>query len=493
MEASTPKKPIRLRMAPSPTGYLHIGTARATLFNWLMAKHLKGTFILRIEDTDKERSRPEYEKQLIEGLHWLGLEWDEGPDLDQGGNLTSRGDYGPYRQSERTSIYRKYLEKLLTDGRAYYCYCTTEELEAQRQLMEADGLPPKYNGRCAGLASPPPDRDPQVIRFRVQENKIKFRDIIRGNMEFDTALFGDLVVAKDLDSPLYNFAVVIDDEEMKISHVVRGEDHLANTPKQILIQQALGFETPIYAHLPLILNADRSKMSKRKNKASLLEYKTEGYLPEAMCNFLALLGWHPSEDNREIFSLDELIQEFELERVQKAGAIFNPEKLDWINGQYIKKMEDAELAEKLKPFVAQKRGGAEQNLLLRLVAITKERLKKLSDFNDLTEIFFSLPDYNPAMLVWKKSSPAETRDVIQGLNHTLDAAPEDIFESRETLVKALGALSQKYERGTLFWPLRVALSGQASSPDALDIAVVLGKKETISRLKTALNKTLIIN
>ena len=256
--AVKPDTDIRVRMAPSPTGPLHIGTARTTLSNWLFARSMGGTFILRIEDTDKERSKKEYERELLEGLAWLGIDWDEGPVLD---SEKYKGDSGPYRQSERTEIIGKYLEKLMAQGDAYYCYCTKEDLEAQRQAMLASGLQPKYNGRCRMYlpssqggedAKPPTDRTPQVIRFKVPEVKVEFKDLIRGKVVFDAALFGDQVIAKDLDSPLYNFAVVVDDELMRISHVIRGEEHISNTPKQILLQRALGLREVIYAHLPLI-------------------------------------------------------------------------------------------------------------------------------------------------------------------------------------------------------------------------------------------------
>ncbi len=487
MEASS-KKPVRLRMAPSPTGYLHIGTARTTLFNWLYARHIGGVFVLRMEDTDKERSKPEYEIQLIEGLHWLGLEWDEGPDIDESGKLVSKGEYGPYRQSERTDIYKKYLEKLLSEGKAYYCYCTAEELEAQRQSMEADGVSPKYSGKCRSLTSPPSDRKSSVIRFKVAEEKVSFKDLIRGTVEFDAALMGDIVIAKDLDTPLYNFAVVVDDYEMRISHVVRGEDHIANTPKQILIQKALDFETPVYAHVPLILNSDRSKLSKRKNKASLLEYRDDGYLPEAMCNFMALLGWHPSADDREILSLEEISKEFTIERVQKAGAIFDKNKLDWINSQYIKKLSEVDLAEKLTPLLETKRGVVDKKILNKLIALERDRIKTLSEFVDATALFFELPDYGGKILTWRKSNPQEAREVLMEAIELMKGADEEFFEDKEALSNLIAPLLTKHEKGSVFWPIRVALSGSETSPDPLDIACVVGRRETVKRLEIALGK-----
>jgi len=332
MEASAPKtagKSIRVRFAPSPTGPIHIGSIRTALFNWLFARKYGGTFVLRIEDTDKERSEKRYDDELLEGLSWMGLNWDEGPQTasDAGqlaldGAAHEKGEFGPYRQSERTAIYHKYLQQLIESGDAYYCYCSKEDIEAQRQMMLAQGLPPKYSGHCRNLAAPPEGKSPEVIRFKTPEVKVEFKDLVRGKVVFDAALFGDFIIAKDLDSPLYNFAVVVDDALMEISHVIRAEDHLSNTPKQILMGRALGFDEPIFAHIPLILNADRSKMSKRFADTALLNYRERGYVPEAMLNFLALLGWHPRGD-KEVLSREELIAEFDIDRVQQSGAIFN--------------------------------------------------------------------------------------------------------------------------------------------------------------------------
>ena len=281
---------VRVRLAPSPTGYLHIGTARTALFNYLFAKKHEGQFILRVEDTDIERSEKKYEKDIMDGLRWLGLEWDEGPveAATEGQLLVNqyKGDFGPYRQSGRTAIYEKYLKKLLDEGHAYYCYCTKEELEAERQAMLSQGLAPKYSGRCRN-GKPSDANDPQIIRFKVPDVRVSFRDMIRGEISFNAGLIGDIAIAKNLQTPLYNFVVVIDDHEMEITHVIRGEDHINNTPKQILFMEALGFSRPHYAHLPLILDPDRSKMSKRYSATAIQEYRNQGYLPEAVINFLA--------------------------------------------------------------------------------------------------------------------------------------------------------------------------------------------------------------
>ncbi|MFH0890587.1 MAG: glutamate--tRNA ligase [Candidatus Liptonbacteria bacterium] len=491
MEAST-KKPVRLRMAPSPTGHWHMGGVRTALFEWLFARKQGGSFILRVEDTDEARSDKQYEREIVEMLGWLGLDWDEGPEwnlVNGEWQTKDHGSYGPYRQTERGHIYRKYLEKLIGEGRAYYCYCTKEELEEERQAMQEAGLPPKYSRKCRDLSAPPSGHGPQVIRFKTPEVKIEFKDMIRGPVEFDASLFGDMVIARNLESPLYNFGVVIDDHEMQITHVIRGEEHLSNTPKQLLLQRAMGLNEPLYGHLPLILAPNRSKLSKRFSETSIIGYRDMGYLPEAILNYLVLLGWHPSADNREIFSLSELVQEFDMKRVQKAGAIFNQEKLDWINAQYIKKLSDEELLSRVRPYLEAKRGVVEEKFLRKLIPLERERMRILSDFVSLTEIFFALPEYDGKLLVWKKSGPQEAEEVLTRVLELASATPEESFEKKEFLSEALiKPLGETYQRGTVFWPIRVALSGSEASPDPLDIASVIGKEETIRRLRTALNK-----
>lgn len=468
--------PIRVRMAPSPTGPLHIGTARTALFNWLFARKHGGVFILRIEDTDKERSEKKYEDELIEGLGWLGIDWDEF-----------------YRQSERAEIYKKYLEQLLASGNAYYCYCSKEDLEAQRQGMLEQGLPPKYNGHCRNLKTPPAGKNPEVIRFKVPEVKVEFKDVIRGKIVFDAALFGDIAIAKDLDTPLYNFAVVVDDEEMKISHVIRGEDHLSNTPKQILMQRALGFKEPLYAHIPLILNSDRSKMSKRFGDTTVQEFRTKGYVPEAIVNFLALLGWHPKDD-QELFTKEELVHAFELERVQKAGAIFNQEKLNWLNREHMKKLGDAEIAKLLSPMLVEGNLQSDDKFVKKLVVALRERANTLRDFIDMGKLFFELPEYEAKLLIWKDAPSEEVASILEKTHEALGTLGAKDFK-KETLSTALMYIisggnedSPGSKRGAVLWPLRVALSGQAASPDPLDIMEVLGKEESLQRIQGAIQK-----
>ncbi len=463
-------------MAPSPTGHLHMGTARTALFNWLFARQSGGTFVMRVEDTDVGRSKKEYEIEILEGLAWLGMEWDEGPEKG--------GPYGPYRQSERKDIYKKYLESCLEKGEAYYCYCSKEELEAEKQALSAQGLSPKYSGHCRDLKEPPAGKRPEVIRFKTPEVKVEFDDLVRGKVVFDAALFGDFVIAKDLDNPLYNFAVVVDDELMEITHVIRAEDHISNTPKQILLQRALGFREPIYAHIPLLLNPDRSKMSKRFADTALLDYRDEGYLPETMMNFLAFLGWHPKDDS-DILSESELIAQFDLSRVQKAGAIFNQEKLNWMNREYMKNMSDAKLAEAVSPFFRAENISDDARKMERVVSVVRGRADTLKDFVELGRFFFSVPAYESSLLVWKKATPASVAPALSRAREAVLAVPADSFD-KPTLSSAVMAAVDPASRGEVLWPLRVALSGRAMSPDPVEIMEVLGKEESLRRIDAAI-------
>ena len=504
MIALTEKRPVRVRFAPSPTGPFHIGSARTTLFNWLFARQNNGVFILRIEDTDRERSLPKYEDEIMDGLHWLGLDWDEGPlYTDQRGLHADKrglnadpsslrksayvGDYGPYRQSERIKIYKKYLEKLLKEEKAYYCYCTKEELGAEKQAMLAQGLPPKYSGHCRNLEKPPVGREPQVIRFKTPEVRVEFKDIVRGKVSFDASLFGDLIIAKDLETPLYNFAATVDDAGMKISHVIRGEDHISNTPKQILLQKALGFDELEYAHLPLILNPDRSKLSSRFTETSLLDYRTQGYLPEAIVNFLVLLGWHPKND-KEVFMLDELVHEFELKRVQKAGAVFTQDKLDWLQKEHLKNLSTDEIVKRVMPLLVGKKIKASEEFVKKVVALEKTRLKTLNEFLDVAGFFFKLPDdYEPQLLVWQKEPLSKIKTVLEKIAEIMKALEKKEI-NREAITAALSGLVDGEGRGAVLWPLRAALSGQTASPDPFDIVEVLGVKESINRIEAAIAK-----
>lgn len=486
-------KSIRTRFAPSPTGPLHVGGSRTALFNYLFAKKHNGKFILRIEDTDKERSLQKWTEEIIEQLKWLGINWDEGPDID--------GKFGPYKQTQRTDIYKKYLENLLEENKAYYCFCTEEELESKRQEQLSRGVAPKYDGTCCHLTKKDIENNieegkPSVIRFRIANKKVKFEDLIRGHVEFDAGLLGDVVIAKDLESPLYHFAVVVDDFEMQVSHVIRGEEHLSNTPRQILIQEALGFYQPIYAHLPLMLNTDRSKLSKRQGDVALADYHNKGYLPEAIVNFMVLLGWNPGTE-KEIYSLSELEKDFSLEKVQKAGAVFDLQRLDFINGYYIREKAIKKLTELCIPFLKESgllvEGQVTEHQLEKIVDISRQRMKKISEISEMSEFFFiDKLSFDKELLRWQKMEDGEVKDSLQRAEEIFN----DIKEwDLENLKNALFNGAEKFNKeknypeknkGYLLWPLRVALSGKQFSPSPFEIADILGKEKTIKRIHDAI-------
>lgn len=451
-----------------------MGNVRAALFNYLFAKKEKGDFVLRIEDTDKERSKLEWEQDITDNLKWLGLEWDEF-----------------YRQSERTELYAKYLTQLLEQGKAYYCFCKAEDLEAQRQDQLSRGVAPHYTGTCRNLSAIEAEENikakkSSVIRFLVPAKIVSFKDIIRGQVKFDARLLGDIVIAKDLETPLYNFSVVIDDFEMDITHVIRGEDHLSNTPKHILLQEALGFSRPVYAHLPLILGEDRTKLSKRHGDNSLTQFKMQGYLAEAVVNFLVLLGWNPG-DNRELFTLEELVKEFSLEKVHKGGAVFNPKRLDWINGAYIRKKSLRELAELSKPYLKPAGFDVELPFVEKVVALYQERLKKLSEIAEFADFFFKDKlEYSKDMLRWKKYTEEDAKNALEQCKTIAESIQESEWTKEKLEELFLKEAETIGDRGYLLWPLRVALSGKEASAGPFEIASVLGKEKTVERIQAAI-------
>jgi len=486
-------KKIRVRFAPSPTGPLHIGGSRTALFNYLFAKKNKGKFVLRIEDTDVQRSEQKWTDEIIEQLKWLGIQWDEGPDID--------GEFGPYKQSQRLEIYAKYLKKLLEEDKAYYCFCAEEELESKRQEQMSRGLAPKYDGTCSRLSNEIAQKNlsegkSAVIRFRVPGKKIKFNDLIRGDVEFDAGLLGDVVIAKNLQNPLYHFAVVVDDFLMQISHVIRGEEHLSNTPRQILLQEALGFYQPVYAHLPLMLNTDRSKLSKRQGDVALSDYHKQGYLPEALVNFMVLLGWNPGTE-KELFSLSQLVKEFSIEKVQKAGAVFNIQRLDFLNGLYIREKPIEKLTELCIPYLKEAgllvQGQVSQNKLQEIIEVSKTRMKKLSDIVDLSDFFFQDKlNFDKNLLQWDNMHSEDVKGALLLCDKILSELKNwDIKKIEEALLNGAGNFNKEKgypekNRGFLLWPLRVALSGKSTSPSPFEIADILGKEKTLRRIGEAI-------
>jgi len=454
---------VRVRIAPSPTGFAHLGTASTALYNVLFARQRNGTFALRVDDTDVERNRPEYELLIYEALRWLDLDWDEGPDKG--------GPYAPYRQSERVDLYKQHAVKLLAEGNAYKCYCTPEELEAERRQAQAEKRPYKYSRRC--LTDPPKDRTEFAVRFKVPGGKVTFTDMIRGEMTFDAGLIGDFIVMKSDGYPTYQFASPVDDALMKITHVIRGEEHLSNTPYQLMIVDALGYERPAaYAHMPLILAKDGAKLSKRKHpEANLALYREQGYLPEAMINYLALLGWNPGTQ-QEIFTFDELVRVFSFDRVQHAGARFDWEKLNWINGEWIRSLDDAELARRLRPFLPK----LDAATIAAAVPALKTRMTKLSDATALLEYLWSDPA--PPTL------DAEAIDRIRAAAEALkDVAwePNAIHEKLMQVVEASGQGPNK-----TFMPLRLAVTGKKISPPIDYTLALLPKDVAMERIRRVL-------
>lgn len=475
---------VRVRFAPSPTGPLHIGGARSALFNYLFAKAQGGKLILRIEDTDLERSSRESENNIMDSLRWLGLDWEEGPDKG--------GPYGPYRQTERVAFYREYTEKLLAQGLAYHCYCTEEELEAQRQEFIAKGELPRYNGHCWQLT---PEQKAQyerdgrkpVVRFHVPAGQdVLINDLVRGDVVFESEGIGDFVIVKSDGLPTYNYAVVIDDALMKISHVIRAEEHLSNTPRQILLYEALQFVKPQFAHISLILGQDRSKMSKRHGATSVGQYRELGFLPEAVVNFLALLGWSPGGEE-EVMSLERIIEQFSLERVAKNPAVFDLDKLRWLNGVYIRQSSPEKVAELVVPHLI-KEGlvSAEptprESAWIALIAIAlQEHLSMGSDILNHLWLFtgedVELENEEARAILQEDPFPA----VLQAFKEKIAALPELTPESIKPLLKEL-TKELKLGGKQVYMPLRIALTGRMHGPELPFIIPLMGKDLLFARL-----------
>ncbi|MBL0389430.1 glutamate--tRNA ligase [Tumebacillus sp. ITR2] len=473
---------VRLRYAPSPTGHLHIGGARTALFNYLYAKKHGGTYILRIEDTDQNRNKENAEVGFMNGFEWLGLLWDEGPRVG--------GEYGPYSCMERLDIYREYTDKLLAEGKAYPCYCSEEELEAEREELSAKGELPRYLGKCRHLTTEQKAAHEAAghkftIRFRVPDDHVlKFHDMIRGEIEFESNGIGDFVIVKSDGIPTYNFAVTIDDALMKISHVVRGEEHLSNTPRQLLIYEAFGWTLPEFAHLPLILNETGKKLSKRDESIVqfIEQYEEMGYLPEAINNFLALLGWSPGGE-QEMFTMDELIEQFSFERVQKSGATFDSGKLAWMNGQYIKSADLDRIVDLAIPFL-QKAGFLADDFdrawVTQLVALFKDGLTSVSEMAEHAALFFETEvayDEEAKAVLSEESVPtvlAAFRDKAQNVE-TFNA--ESIQAALKEVQKETG-----FKGKQLFMPVRVAATGHVHGRDLNMTLALLGREKVVNRL-----------
>jgi nondiscriminating glutamyl-tRNA synthetase len=487
----------RVRIAPSPTGPLHIGTARTALFNYLYARRHEGTFVLRLEDTDVARSTVAFESNILEQLDWLGIAWDEGPDSAGGDD---RGPYGPYRQMQRLERYAEAASRLLAEDKAYPCYCTPQELEADRKAQEAAHEPPRYVGRCANLT--PEERAAReaegrrgAIRFRVPAGRIAWDDLVRGEVEIDTAnIGGDFVIVRGDGTPLYHFVVVVDDAAMEMTHIIRGEDHISNTPKHILLFQALGHAVPAFAHLPLILNPDRTKMSKRKSQTAISDYRAQGFIQEALVNYLALLGWSTGTEE-EILSLDDLAGRFDLEHVQKGGAVFDRERLEWLNGQWIRRLDAEDLIERLQPFLeADQAAGRIDRVptpeeLRPLVPIVQERLPTLGAIGDLVGfLWLDAVSVDPAVLVPKRWDRETTLAALRAARETIVESVGPVTFEADELEPPLRALAEArgWKAGDLFMAIRVAVTGRTATPPLFDSLVALGRERTLARLDAAI-------
>jgi glutamyl-tRNA synthetase len=460
----------RVRFAPSPTGHLHIGGARTALYNWLLAKKLGGTFILRIEDTDTERSTQEYTASILEGMRWIGLNWDE----------------GPFFQMERMNVYKAHVDDLLKRGLAYRCYCTAEELEEKRQLAMKEGRKPKYDGKCRELPvdSGQGTGKPYSIRFKAPlDGSTTVHDVVKGDVVFENKELDDLIIMRSNGTPTYNFTVVVDDVEMKITHVIRGDDHLNNTPRQILMYQAFNYPVPKFAHLPMILGADKKRLSKRFAATSVLEYKAQGYLPEALLNYLARLGW--AHGDQEIFTVKEMVDAFALEDVGKAAAVFDPEKLNWVNSQHMLRYTGEEILNFTVPFL-ERRGLkiADRAVATKAVSSERERAKTFDELAEISAFYFrdEIIFDEKAKEKWLNDEGKKTLSVIKErlnkLSDFSDAAISDLFKKliEETGKKMLD----------LAQPCRVALTGTTVSPGIYEVMAILGKETVIKRFNKAI-------
>jgi glutamyl-tRNA synthetase len=481
---------VRVRFAPSPTGYPHVGNIRTALFNWLFARHCGGKFIVRIEDTDVARRVEGVVEAILNSLRWLGMEWDEGPEVG--------GEYGPYFQSQRLELYREAAGRLVAQGGAYYCYCSPQRLEEMRAEQTKRKQPPGYDRRCRDLSAEERAQEEAagvtpVVRFRMPlEGHTEVSDIIRDNLVFENSKLDDFVLLKSDGYPTYHLANVVDDHLMKISHVLRAEEWLSSLPRHKRLYQALGYEMPRLAHLPMILGPDRSKLSKRHGAVSITEYREQGYLPEVMVNFLALLGWS-LDDKTEIFSPPELVKYFSLERVSQTAAIFNQDKLNWMDGLYIRNLSLEDFTRRSLPFLDKKlpaevKRPLSTEYVSQIMPLVQERAKTLAEVTELTEFFFAAGlSYDPGLLIGKnmsRDSAMKALEVGQQRLNRLETFDEDSLEGvLRPLAEELGL-----KTGQLFGALRVAVTGRTAAPPLFQTMAVLGKERCLERIETALGK-----
>lgn len=468
---------VRVRFAPSPTGYLHIGGARTAIFNWLFARHHQGKFLLRIEDTDFARSDTKMVQAIYDGLKWLGLDWDEEPIF----------------QSQRLDQYQQVAQQLSDSGKAYFCYCSREKLDQQRNTDNEGERTFRYDGHCRKLSASERNRleaegSPKVLRFKVETGKTYFSDEVHGSLTIDNSEIDDFVILRSDGIPTYNFAVVVDDHDMVISHVIRGDDHLSNTPKQVMIYKALEWEMPKFAHVPLILGPDKKRLSKRHGATSVSEYEAMGYLPEAMLNFLSLLGWSPGDD-REVMTKQELIEAFRLKGISKKSAVFDEAKLIWMNGEYISRMSDDELFHQVVPILLEKQVIAENEFseahIKKALSLLKPKIKKLTDFANLGFYFFKDPEQYEAEAVKKYWHDESIANRLKAAEERLSGLVEFDAEKIETELRNL-AEGSSLSAARFIHPIRLALTGFAVSPGLFELMEILGKDVVIKRINKAI-------
>jgi nondiscriminating glutamyl-tRNA synthetase len=479
---------VKTRFAPSPTGYLHIGGLRTALYNYLLAQKEQGTFLLRIEDTDRARYIEGATESMIAILNNLGLTPNEGAALEDK-TIISKGDKGPYVQSERLEIYSEHIQKLLDQKKAYYCFCTKERLGEIRKQQEIAKLQPKYDRHCCNLTDEEIKTrldagEPHVVRLRIPDGKTTFQDAVRGPITISNSEVDDQVIQKSDGFPTYHLAVVVDDHLMGVTHVIRGEEWISSVPKHVILYEAFGWELPVFAHLPLILNPDRSKLSKRQGDVAVENYLAKGYLPEALLNFVALCGFNPRGD-QEIYTLQELIDGFDLSKINKGGAIFDRNKLDWMNGQYVKAMKNETLANAVRPFLESE---IDELLLVKVCGVEKERLTTLTELEERLPMYLAQPDYNTEILVWKKTDKPDAIQQLTDVKTFLAELSEENWKESTLIEEAVKRYISDNDKqnGNVLWPLRVALSGSERSPSPFELLWVFQKEESLSRLQKAL-------
>jgi glutamyl-tRNA synthetase len=478
---------IRVRFAPSPTGFFHIGNAKTALYNWLFARHNGGTFILRLEDTDTERSKEEYTSIIGDCLHWMGLDWDEGPSI---GNVPGKGDFGPYRQSERADLYRSEANRLVAEGKAYKCFCTKEELDAERERAAAEKRPPRYNKKCRNLT---PEEiaakgdAPFAIRFKVEEGVTEINDLVQGVVRTDNKEFDDFIIVKPNGDPIFHLAVVVDDGLMKITHVMRGDDHLTNASRHVMLFKALGYEVPTFMHLPLVHDEKGQKYSKRLHGANIMDWRSDGYLPETLINYLALLGWTPA-DGREVMTRQELVEAFDVSRIGASPARFDFKKVQWLNGQHMRMLTVEELRDRVIPLMQEAgldTASKSQEWLTRMTAICQEKLKTLTEIVDYTDFFFAAPQQYEEKATRKhwgaEDAVSRMEKILNIFEQAVEFSHDPLKAAYENLVAESGL-----SLGAFVHPTRLALTGKSVGPGLFELAELLGKDECVARTRHAI-------